>query len=220
MARSWPAKAPTEVVERRWLVPLAACDRISSVSAVASGVTVSSEDHALGEAVLVLSSGDVGTTGSVTVTVSTTEGNAHVETFLIPISATAQQFTYTARDVCYFALRKIVGNGEDPSAEEATDALERLNDLAALWRLEGADVGLAAPLSLGDVLTIRDEFVSALKFNLRVACHDHYGEAISPYDAGMADATKRAVMNATFAPDDLGMPATLAVRPRNVADLF
>jgi hypothetical protein len=220
MARTWEAKAPTEVVERRWTVPLDDNDSISSVSTSASGVTVDSDEHEDGEAIVTLSAGAAGATGSVTVTVTTSEGLTLVETFLIAIAATAQQFTYTARDVCNFALRKITGNGNDPEASEAEDALERLNDMLALWRIDGLDVGVPAPLALGDTLTIPDQYVSAVKFNLRIACHDAYDAPITAYDARMAEDGKRLVANQLNVLADLTGPFGLSSRSDTVADLF
>jgi hypothetical protein len=210
VAQTWLSKAPTEVVERRWTVPLACGDSISGVSTSASAVTVDSDDHELDEAIVVLSGGTEDATGSVTVTVATADGRTHVQTFLIAIHGTAQQFTYTTRDVVDFALRKIVGNGVEADAAEAADALERLNDMIALWRIDGLDIGIPDPLALVDPLAIPDEYVSALKFNLRISCHDHYDQPISGFDLQMADRSKQLIANTLFNLGDLSMPLTLS----------
>lgn len=209
MATTWEAKAAADVVERRWSVPVPEGDSLSSVSTSATGVTVDSDDTDRSEAVVVLSAGTAGATGSVTVTATTTNGLSLSETFLIAIRATAQQIATTARDVVYFAMRKITGNGNDPDASEADDALERLNDMIALWRIDGLDLGLPVPLVLGDTLSLPDEYLSALKFNLRIACHDHYDAAITQYDGTMAAETKRLVANRLFMPSDLSIPNTI-----------
>jgi hypothetical protein len=219
MAQTWQAKAPTEVVERRWAVPLDTGDGISSVAAVGTGVTVDSDDYELYDAVVVLSGGSAGATASVTVTVTTSDGRTLVETFLIAIAATAQQFTYTARDVVAFAMRKIVGNGNDAEAPEADDALERLNDMVAMWRIDGLDLGLPV-LALGDILKLPDEYVSALKFNLRIACHDHYDAPITALDAESAIMGKRLIGNRLLQFNDLTAPTTLTARRSNVATLL
>lgn len=220
MAQHWAAKAPTEIVERRWPVPLAEGDGISTVTAVGTGVTVNSDDYDLTEAVVVLSGGSAGATGSVEVTVVTVDGNTHVETFYIPIRLTTNAFTYTARDVVNFALRKVVGNGNDPESTEADDALERLNDMLADWRMDGCDIGVPAPLALGTTLAIPDEYVSALKFNLRIACHDHYDAPITAYDADRADRGKRNIINRLTRFGDLSSPFGLSSTNDTVADLF
>lgn len=219
MARSWEAKAPGETVSRSWRPELAIGDCIATSSASATGATVVGTCADSEEVFVTLSAGAAGTPATVDVTVTTRGGLTLTEAFILPILSEAQAFSYTARDVVYFALRKIVGNGNDPDSTEADDALERLNDMLATWRLEGCDVGLGK-LALGDVLKVPDEFVSAIKFNLRVSCHDHYDAAITPYDAQMADMGKRLVKTAVFTPTALAMPRTLARPINDVADLF
>jgi hypothetical protein len=212
MAQTWAAKAAADVVERRWTVSVPDGDGLSAVSTSATGVTVDSTDTDGDDAVLILSAGTAGTTGSVTVTVTTTEGLGLSETFLVPIRLTAAQLTPTARDVCYFALRKIVGNGSDPTAGELADALERLNDMWALWALRGVDIGLSEPLEAGDTINLPDGYISALKFNLRIACHSHYGQDIDAFDSMMADQSYRALENAIVQFGDLSMPRNLRRR--------
>jgi hypothetical protein len=212
MAQTWTAKAAADVVERRWTVPLPECDALSSVSTSASGVTVDGTDTDGSDAVLTLSAGTAGTTGSVTVTVLTTEGLSLSETFLIPIRVTTAQLGNTARDICYFALRKIVGNGNDPTADELSDALERLNDMCALWAFRGVDIGLSEPLAAGDTLSVPDGFLSALKYNLRIGCHSHYGQEIDAFDSMMADQSYRALENALVQLGDVSMPRNLRRR--------
>jgi len=209
MSQTWEAKAAGDVVVRRWPVPVPDGDSLSSVSTSASGVTVDSDETDRNDAVVTLSAGTAGATASVTITASTTNGLSLSETFLLPIRATAAQITTTARDVVYFAMRKITGNGNDPEASEADDALERLNDMVALWRIDGLDFGLPVPLSLGDTLSLPDEYLAALKFNLRVSCHDHYDAPITQYDGMMAAETKRLIANRLFAPADLSIPNTI-----------
>lgn len=212
MARTWDAKAAADIVERAWEVPLSDCDGISAISTSASGVTVDSTESRNNEVIATLSAGTAGTTGSVTITVTTTEGLSLSETFLIPVRATTSQLSNTARDICEFALRKIVGNGNDPEASELDDALERLNDMMALWALEGVDCGLSEPLEAGDTVSLPDGFVPALKFNLRVACHSHYDAPVDAYDSVMADKTRRAIENAVVQLEDVAMPRNLRRR--------
>lgn len=220
MAQEWEPKAPSEIVERRWTVPLDDYDTISSIATSATGVTVDSTDHALSDAIVALSSGTADTTATVAVTVTSREGRVYTETFLLAIRDTARQFTTTARDIVNFALRKIVGNGNSADSSEADDALERLNDMIASWRLTGCDIGLTVPLALGDTVAVPDEFIAALKFNLRVSCHDHYDAPITALDAEMATMTRRAIVNRLLRFGDLKGPFGLIERTETVADLF
>jgi hypothetical protein len=203
MAQAWQAKAPGETVERRWQVPLADGDGILTVSATGSSVTVDSDDYCLDEAVIVLSAGSAGDVGAVTVTVATSDGNTHVETFVIPIRATTVQVV-TARDVCGFALRKIVGNGVDPDATELTDALELLGGI-----LSRHGIG-PIPLSATSEIDVPDDYLLPLKFMLRKLVHSTYEAALSPVDLQMADEGERWITNSMFEPRDLAMPSSLS----------
>lgn len=115
----------------------------------------------------------------------------------------------TARDVIQFALRKIAGLGENPSAEQEADALETLNDMLQMWQAGGLDMGATLPLEASTVLSVGDEFLSAIKFNLRLACHNFYGAEISPLDMQFADSAKRAAANLLVQFDDAAMPRSL-----------
>lgn len=219
MAALWETKAAGETVHRSWTPELAVGDGIATTSASATGATVNGTSTNGEDVFVTLSGGVAGTPATVDVTVTTHDGLTLTEAFILPVLSEAQAFTYTARDVVYFALRKIVGNGNDPEAAESEDALERLNDMLAAWRLEGCDVGLGK-LALGDTLKVSDEFITAIKFNLRVSCHDHYDAPITPFDASMAQDGKRNVVTALFQNKDLRMSDTMARPINDVADLF
>lgn len=186
MAAFLAAKGPTEVVERRWSVPVDADDGAESVSLSASGVTVDANELQGDELVLTLSAGVAAATGSIVATVTTSQGRTLVETLYIPIVASAAQIANTARSYCSFAMRKIVGMGNDPEATELDDALERLNAMLAKWREGGADIGAAFPITASTVIYCPDWAVDALRFNLRVACHDAFGAEITGYDMEQA----------------------------------
>ena len=203
MAQTWPGKAPTEIVERRWTVPVDADDGLASFVVVVSGVTKDSQETDGGDAVVVLSAGTGGTTASVTITATTSQGRVLVETFYLPVTASTALLGYTARDACVFALRKIAGTGEDADAAELADALERLNDMLAAWKRQGADVGTILPVVAGTVLNVPDEFHSAIKHNLRLQVHEHYGIALSPLDVVLAR-TGLALVKNRLLPDDRG----------------
>lgn len=220
MAQTWDAKAAADIVLRSWTVPLPVGDSVAGVGAVGTGLTVvEAEKVSLNEVNLTLSGGSAGTTGSVLVTVTTTEGLSLSETFYVPIRVSTAALTPTLRDVCDFALRKIVGNGEAASAAELADAAERFNDMVALWALQGIDIGLPAPLTASDTITLPDGYIAALKFNLRIACHDHYGEDISAYDATMAQTTFRTLANTLVQFGDLSMPPNLRHRATELTEI-
>jgi hypothetical protein len=212
MAQHWQPKAPTEVVERRWRVPLATTDGISAVSTAAVGVTVDSDDHELNEAVVVLSGGTDGA-GSVTVTITTDDGLTLTETFYIAIRASTAQ-TVTARDVCHFALRKIVGVGGDPEAAELEDAIEQLQGLFSRFNIG------PIPVDANSALNVPDDVVQPIKFYLRKLVSDTYEKALTPVEAEMADWGERYLANTVFVPANLPMSTTLAGPGGTVADLF
>lgn len=211
MAQVWTPKAPTEVVERTWAVPLAYDDAILTVSTSASGVTVDSDDYRLGEAVVVLSAGTAGATGNVTVTVTTDAGHTHVETFYIAIQAATVQ-AVTARDMANFALRKIAGMGEDATATELDDAIELLSGLLAKHRIG------PVPLEAGTAMNLPDDLIQPFKFMLRRLVHSSYEAPLTAADERMADEGERYVTNSLFEQRDLAMPWTLARTVETVWD--
>lgn len=213
----WEAKTAAETVRRAW-----DCGSlIETASATATGVTVSAVEHHLSEVVVTLSGGTNGTTASVVVTVTTHDGETLTETFLLPVRSDAPALANSARDVVLFALRRITGVRRAPTAAEADDALERLNDMLALWRIDGMDVGVALPLTLDTALVVPDEFLLAIKYNLAVAAHDLYSESPIPaLTYRMGEDSKRLVANKLFAVPDLQFSSTLTVRPETVEDLF
>lgn len=217
MALLWEAKTAAETVERLW----DAGSVIESASATATGATVVSTEHDLSEVIVTLSGGTNGTAVEVVVTAVTERGETLVQTFIMPVRSDAQAFTTTARDVVNFALRRIVGVRRSASSTEAADALERLNDMLAMWRIDGLDVGLSLPLTLGTELVMPDEFLQAIKYNLAVAVHEQYSsEAIPPFTFRMAEEGKRLIGNRLLKISNLGFPQTLTTRAETVADLF
>lgn len=222
MALQLDAKVPSAVIRYSWVPPVVDGDSLSTATlAVSSGTAViDSYEVESGEVLAFISGGAAGETTVITASAVTSDGETLTETIYLPIRASTVGFTYTARDVCNFALRKVVGNGNDPEASEADDALERLNDMLAMWRIDGLDVGVAEVMTLGDTLAIPDEYISALKFNLRIACHDHYDAPITPHDAEMADRSKRLIANRLLNMGDQAMPASLSYPSDRVADLF
>lgn len=175
MADFLASKVAAEVVERRWTVPVDADDAPASVSLSASGVTVDANEFIGNELVLTLSAGTAAATGVIVATVTTDQGRTLVETLYIPIIASAAQIADTANDYVAFALRKVVGIGEEASADELAHALEVLNALVARWRAGGADIGATFPIVSATVIYCPDWAVSALRYNLLIECAPLFG---------------------------------------------
>jgi hypothetical protein len=182
MADYLAAKASTEVVERRWTVPVDADDAPASVAIVASGVTLDASEIEQGDIVFTISGGTAAATGSLVVTVTTDQARVLVATLYIPVVESAAQIANTARSYCTFALRKIVGLGETPDATELEDALEQLNGLVAMWREGGADIGAAFPIGADTVIYCPDWAVDAIRYNLRLGVYSLYDAQPSQMD--------------------------------------
>lgn len=178
MADFLTAKGPSEVVQRRWPAPVDSDDGAASVAVVASGVTATATLEG-DEVVLAISGGTAAATGSIAVTVTTSQGRTLIETLYIPVVAPGAAAD-TAQEIINFALRKVAGVGEDPSAEQADDALERLSDMLEQWRIGGADVGAPRPLTTATVIYCPQGFMSAIKNNLIVQLADLYDAQLSP----------------------------------------
>ncbi len=204
MALTWPAKPAGGVLELSWIVPVAGGDGIYSVTlTVASGdATIDAYDFDGDTVSAFVSGGTANTVTAITATVETVYGETIAETIYLPIISTAVQGT-TARDVCAYALRKVSGIGVEPDADELEDALERLNDLLAMWKRAGADLSIPLPAAASDVLYIDDAFMLALKANLLLRVFDLYGEQPTPMQDEDAKRSLQAVKQALL-PDARG----------------
>lgn len=210
----WPAKTPDETVSRRWEPDLARDESISSVTAnVDSGtvtLTATRETEGGKEGITVLvAGGATGESARVSLDVVTSEGRTLIGVFHIAVRAEAPVLAQTALDVCQFALRKIIGNGETAEADELDDALERLNAMLMLWRIQGMDVGIAKELASTDTLVIPDAYVTAIKWCLREDIHAFYGQPLNAQDAMMVAQAKSAVASSLLRFDDLSFDAGL-----------
>ncbi len=183
MAGFLAAKVAEEVVQRAYVVPLDKDDNISSVSATATGITVISTEIENDEVLINLSGGTTAQTASVVLTVTTDEGRTLIETLYVPIIASAAQIADTAREYVNFALRRIIGNGETPSADELSDGIERLNAMIAEWRGSGADIGASFPITADTVIYCPDYAVNALRYNLLIDVANLYGEPVTQMEA-------------------------------------
>lgn len=174
MATFLAAKTPTEVVERRWSIPVGD-DSAQGASVSASVVTVDSYSLEGDDLVLTISGGSAGNAGVVTATVTTSQGQTLIETLYIPVINSPSQIADTARDYIHFALRKATGIGVEADADELADGLERLTAIIAEWRAGGADIGAPFPLTANSIIYCPDYACSALRYNLLIDCASLYG---------------------------------------------
>lgn len=217
---TWPNKTPGETVSRRWEPPLDYYEHILTASAtVDSGtvtVTVQNEFYRGNPSVEVLISGGAAEeTARISVDITTSEDRSLTGVFFIGVVSEAPVLTETARDVCNFALRKVVGNGETAQAEELDDALERLNAMIAMWRIQSLDIGITKEMEAGDTLAIPDAYITALKFCLRRDLHEFYGVPLSALDVEQAREAQAAVLAKTIYFDDMTYDRGLVRHPGN-----
>lgn len=175
----WPAKASGATINLTWEPALAEGDSIASITPTMTGAVLEATDIGDGVVNFVVSGGTTGQTAILSVTITTAAGEDLVETIYLPIIGPGV-LAETVQDIVSFALRKVTGIGEDPSADQAGDALERLQDMLDTWRITGADVGAPSPLALTSVVYCPDGYLRAIKNNLIVQLADLYGFDLSP----------------------------------------
>jgi len=201
MAIFLSAKPPADVVLYTWKPTLEKGDEIAEFTLTPTGATIDAEEAINGEVQFYVSGGTAGATAAIAASVVTVDGEELSETIYLPIITSAAQIAHTAREYVNFALRKIIGNGETPSADELTDALERLNALVASWRALGADIGAPFPILAETVIYCPDWAVSPLRYNLLVECCELYGEQPTQMDVMRARQGAALVRNMNL-PDD------------------
>lgn len=196
MAYTWPPKAPGAIRAYDW-TPKADTPLDSVSIAVTSGTVTATSDVYGDTATITVTGGADGVEQTLTLT-ATAGDETFVETVYISIEASTNRLANTVRDVCVFALRKISGISEAPTADQFSDAIERLNDMVAVWQKTGADMGLSLPLVESDVLNVSDHAYSALKFGLRNDLHEFYGVGVTQINVLDARAALAAVKNANI----------------------
>ncbi len=94
----------------------------------------------------------------------------------------------TARTLITRSLRTlgVLHSGETPSAEEANDALDALNEMLGAWIHDGIDLEFVPITSLNTVLPYPADHESAFRYNLAIQCSPDYGIAVTPVIAAMA----------------------------------
>lgn len=183
MAITFPLKAPDDILDFTWQIPLDTDDSIVDVTAVLVSGTIAIEETDLADDLftLFISAGATGETAEVLATVTTASGREFTETLYFPIGTSASALANTGQTLVDYVLRKVAGVGEQPDADEADDALERLSDMLASWKQQGADIGVPLPLTVGTELRCDDAFISAIKANGIIAVADLYEFQPSPF---------------------------------------
>lgn len=198
MALQFSPKAPNEIKRYSWAVPVVEDDTLGSFSITSSsGVIVDGSDIKQNDIVLYLSGGTASTVGKIVLHAVTNEGEEFDETFYIPILPDGADVAHseTVQSIIEFALRPVVGLTGEATADELTDGLEWLNGMLSYWRGTGADVGAAFPLALSDNLYAPDEWILAIKNNLRIMIAEQYGRQVAPATAFLASKGLQAIKN-------------------------
>jgi len=181
MALHWLPKAPSDVREYTW-IPKAGESVSSKTLTVATGsATITSAIE--GEGVVVTVTGGASDVTQV-IAASAVLGNGETitETIYLPVRTTPNDQAYTGQDFASFALRKVIGNGNDPTGAELDDALERLSHMLAAWAGQGANLGVVLPVLGPTVFYVSDAFASAIKSNLILELAGLYDAEPSPRD--------------------------------------
>ena len=120
----------------------------------------------------------------------------------------------TARTLITRSLRTlgVLHSGETPSAEEANDALDSLNEMLGAWIHDGLDIEFVTIASLNTVIPYPPDHESAFRYNLAVQMAPDYGIAVTPVIAAMAqqgyDRMRREYLNPPeLVTDDALLPA-------------
>lgn len=182
MPIQWKAKAPGEVIEREWVVPVSDDDSVISYTASVTGATKDSDERNGDTVTLTLSAGMSGATAVATLTAVTANGLTLNETAYLPIRTTPNAFGYSVNDVLTFALRPIVGLSATATADELEDARENLDDMLASWAGQGADLAVKLPTEVSDTLYVPDYAISAMKAALRLRICGLYGKPVDVED--------------------------------------
>ncbi len=104
----------------------------------------------------------------------------------------------TARTVIKRALRRLAVTtiGQEPSAEEASDGLEALNDMLHGLKGEGGDVGFAT-LTLNDDLPVAREYIKPIVDLLMRELAPEFGVTLTVNQAEAASSARR-ILQAAF----------------------
>ena len=111
----------------------------------------------------------------------------------------------TVNDLIRRAMRSlgILNHAEDPTTEEAADALQTLNDMLNAWIYEGMDLELQADMALTDTLPFPDDHAAAFRYALAVELAPEYGVQPPPAVLAMAASYKSALKTRYVDPVEL-----------------
>ncbi len=119
----------------------------------------------------------------------------------------------TALQTITKALRtaRILASGEDPTNDEAADALTALNEMLFQWRLDGLDIAHIS-LASGDTIEVPDDHLQILRLCLAERLAGEYGTELAPRDLMAAETGKGLLRAYYFAPTILTMDSALLGR--------
>lgn len=215
MALNWTSKPAGATYRLTWTVPVIDGDSVSSaVLAVSDGdAAIDSYTVDGNDVIAVVSGGTAGTLTTIDASAVTGDGETLTETIYLPIVASDAQ-TVTARDVCDYALRKIVGVGNDADAAELDDAMESLRGLLARFSI--GPVPAAASSEMG----LPDDYIQPLKAMLRKVVSDTYEKPLTQTEQQAAIEGERFLLARKISLGELTFSTTLTQPTGTVADLF
>lgn len=97
----------------------------------------------------------------------------------------------TMRQSIYAAMKRlqITAAGEVPTSEEATDALERFNNLMAGLKIDGINLDWRT-LALDDDIPMLPEYIRGLECMLALELAPEFGKEVDPAIAVIAERTR------------------------------
>lgn len=105
----------------------------------------------------------------------------------------------------------IIGETQDPSAEQGQSAVDRLNDLMFLWAEKGADLGWNTKATTADTVVLQLGYIHGIKAQLAELLASDYGVEPPPVVLRDADDSRtmlerRVVQAALARPNLRAMP--------------
>lgn len=76
-----------------------------------------------------------------------------------------------------FRLLGLTQSGEEPTAAEASDAVQALNEMLHGWALEGVDLE-HSDVAYSDTFPYQEEYREPIAYNLAVLLADEYGKDV------------------------------------------
>lgn len=111
-------------------------------------------------------------------------------------------------------IARVLGTGQNPSADEYLDNLSILNSMLSAWAKTGVDLG-SPELGSVTVLPVDDADIESICYNLAMRLFPEYSKPIDPIVAQMAADGLMWLRNRKFAMPrvDLGLPVPDAIMP-------